>query len=137
MAQRASGSPAVSVRMAPRQSGRAPRGGEQVGIAAEFVDADRPRRVRSGSFAVDDDARIEVCALGPAVAMPGLGYGGYNDGRGLGAWRGIEHDEADVWDVSHCGEVGYPDGSRGRPADRIQPVTLTQYGPDGTSHGTA
>jgi len=136
VARRAGGPPAVSVRMTPRQPGGAPRGGERVGIAAEFVDEGRPRRIRSGTFTVGDDVRIEVGALGPAVAMPGLGYGGYDDGLGLGAWRGVEHVEADVWDVSHPAEVGYADGSRGRPAHRIQPVTVTQHGPDGTSHGT-
>ena len=41
-----------------------------------------------------------------------------------------------MWDVSHPAEVGFPDGSRGRPVHRIQPVRVTQRGPGGTSEGT-
>jgi hypothetical protein len=67
--------------------------------------------------------------------MQGLGYGGYDDGLGLGVHRGIEHLEAEVWDVSRPAEVGYPDGTTGRPVHRIQPVTVAQHGPAGISHG--
>ena len=136
VARRAGGDPAVSVRMTSRAAGRTGRRGQRVGIAAEFFDDGRPRRIRSGSFTIDDEVRIDVQAIGPAVAMPGLGYGGYDDGLGLGVWRGVAHVEAETWDVSHPAEVGYPDGSRGRPAHRIQPVAVVQHGPDGTSHGT-
>ena len=141
VAQRAGGQPAVSVRFTARPAGAGAgavggRRGERVRIAAEFVDSGRPRRIRAGAFTIDDDVRIDVRAIGPAVAMPGLGYGGYDDGLGLGVWRGTEHLEADAWDVTHPAEVGYPDGTRGRPAHRIQPVAVTQHGPDGTSHGT-
>jgi hypothetical protein len=122
--------------MTPCAPGGTGRVGSRVAITAEFVDDVRPRRIRAGSFTVDDDVRIDVRAIGPAVAMPGLGYGGYDDGLGLGAWRGVTHVEADVWDVRHPAEVGYPDGSRGRPAHRIQPVAVTQHGPGGTSAGT-
>jgi hypothetical protein len=68
--------------------------------------------------------------------MPGLGYGGYADGLGLGVYRGGAHVEHDVWDVSQPADVGYPDGSSGRPVHRIQPVRVTQRGPGGTSQGT-
>jgi hypothetical protein len=81
--------------------------------------------------------RIDAVAQGPAVAMPGLGYGGYNDGLGLGVWRGVTHSESEVWDVSHPAYVGYPDGSVGRPVHRIQPVQVTETWPDGqVSTGT-
>jgi hypothetical protein len=136
VARRAGGEPAVSARMTPRHPGAHGRLGHRVRIAAGFFDDGRPRRIRAGSFTIDDEVRIDVRALGSAVAMPGLGYGGYNDGLGLGAWRGVDHLESDVWDVSHPAEVGYPDGSRGRPAHRIQPVAVTQHGPEGTSEGT-
>ena len=136
VARRAGGAPAVSARMTPRRPGAEARVGHHVGIAADFVDEGQPRRIRSGSFTVDDEVRIDVRAIGPAVAMPGLGYGGYNDGLGLGVWRGTAHVESDVWDVSHPAEVGYPDGTRGRPPHRIQPVAVAQHGPDGTSEGT-
>ena len=41
-----------------------------------------------------------------------------------------------MWDVSHPAEVGYPDGTVGRPVHRIQPVRVTRHGPGGTSEGT-
>jgi hypothetical protein len=113
--------------------------GEDVTIDADFVDEGRPRRFTSVAFEVTDAAgdvtRFEVEANGPAVAMPGLGYGGYNDAKGLGAYRGIEHLEHEVWNVSHPAEVRYPDGTIGRPHHRIQPVRVTQHSPAGTSHG--
>ncbi len=57
--------------------------------------------------------------------MQGLGYsGGYNDGRGLGAWRAPSHVESDVWDVSHPSKVVYPDGSQKEHWHRIQPVGI-------------
>jgi len=135
VARRAEGHESTSVRIRPREGGEE-RHGLPVRIAADFVDAGRPRRIRAGSFAVGSDTTLDVAAAGPAVAMPGLGYGGYDDGLGLGVWRGRAHVESEVWDVSHPAEVGMPDGSRGRPAHRIQPVTVTQHGPDGTSRGT-
>jgi len=135
VARRAEGHAAASVRI-NRRGGGLELHGLPITIAADFVDDGRPRRIRAGSFAVGDHVRLDVAATGPAVAMPGLGYGGYDDGLGLGVWRGAEHLESEVWDVSHPAEVGYPDGSRGRPAHRIQPVAVTQHGPDGTSRGT-
>jgi len=48
--------------------------------------------------------------------MPGLGHGGkYQDGRGLGVWRGGEYVEHAVWDVSHPTDVDRPDGRVARP----------------------
>jgi hypothetical protein len=76
-------------------------------------------------------------ALGGAIAMPGLGYsGGFDDGRGLGAWRGELHVEADVWDVSHPERVGLPDGSTSEPWHRIQPVGVTVAGAGLDGRGT-
>ena len=49
--------------------------------------------------------------------------------------RQIQHLERDTWDVRHPAEVRYVDGSVGRPVHRIQPVTVVQDGPDGTSTG--
>jgi hypothetical protein len=115
--------------------------GTHVTVDATFTDDQRPRRFDKATFVVTDEAggttTFDVEAKGPAVAMPGLGYsGGYDDGLGLGVYRGIQHLEHEVWDVSHPAEVGYPDGTIGRPVHRIQPVTVTQQGPAGTSHGT-
>jgi hypothetical protein len=115
--------------------------GEQVGIDADFFDAGRPRRVRQARFTVvladGSTALIDAEAQGPAVAMQGLGYGGYNDQLGLGVWRGVEFVESEAWDVSQPAVVGYPDGSTGRPVHRIQPVAVTQTSADGrVSSGT-
>ncbi len=114
--------------------------GEQVSVDAAFVDDARPRRFRRVRLEVtDSDGEIttfDLDAQGPAVAMPGLGYGGYDDGLGLGVHRGLQHFESEVWDVSHAAEVVYPDGSTGRPVHRIQPVNVVQRGRGATSEGT-
>lgn len=69
--------------------------------------------------------RLGVRAQGPAIAMQGLGYsGGYDDGRGLGAWRGENHREIDVWDVSHPSKIVLPDGTQKEHWHRIQPVSI-------------
>jgi hypothetical protein len=114
--------------------------GGRISVAVSFVDDRRPRRFDRAVFDVTTEGggmtSIQAEADGPAVAMPGLGYGGYADGFGLGVYRGTRHLEHDVWDVSHPADVGYPDGSTGRPVHRIQPVRVTQRSPSGTSHGT-
>ena len=110
-----------------------------VDVEASFVDEGRPRRFDRATFVVTDEhggvTRHEVEARGPAVAMQGLGYGGYDDGKGLGVYRGVAHHEGEVWDVSHPAEVTYPDGTTGRPVHRIQPVSVTSHGPAGISTG--
>ena len=81
---------------------------------------------------------LDVVAHGASVAMQGLGYsGGYNDGRGLGAWRGENHLESDVWDVSHPAKVILPDGTEKVHWHRIQPVSITADLDGETSTGTA
>lgn len=111
-------------------------------LAVDFVDAARPRRFRRARFDVQLEGGasldIEAEALGPAVDMQGLGYGGYDDGRGLGVWRSDEHLEHDVWDVSHPAEVVRAGGQRVRPIHRIQPVriTLRGAGVDGVGTGS-
>jgi hypothetical protein len=133
--RRAEGLNHVTVEIVDRANGASVLG-ERVGLDAEFVDADRPRRMASAGFDVHlhggGVVRIEADALGPAVAMQGLGYGGYGDGLGLGVWRGEQFLESDVWDVSHPARVGYPDGTVDRPVHRIQPVRVRQSSPDGT-----
>lgn len=79
---------------------------------------------------------FRCAALGPAVAMQGLGYsGGYADRSGLGVWRGNEHLESDVWDVSHPSVIEYPDGQRNEHWHRIQPVSVTVEGAGLASRG--
>jgi hypothetical protein len=106
-----------------------------------FYDDSRPRRFRMARFDAElADGRalsIDAEALCPAVDMQGLGYsGGYDDGRGLGVWRGEEHLEYDVWDVSDPTTVTRPDGTRVRPIHRIQPVRVSLRGAGLDSDGT-
>jgi hypothetical protein len=112
----------------------------RVAMTAEFTDDQRPRRFSQANFSVDvaggDQVELEVTAQGPAVAMTGLGYGGYADGLGLGVYRGNDHIEADVWDVSNPSLVVYPDGKTDRPIHRIQPVRVVQRDAGGTVAGT-
>jgi hypothetical protein len=115
--------------------------GERIGIEADFVDDGRPRRVRRARFQVElsdgSSVQIEALAQGSAVAMQGLGYGGYDDGLGLGVYRGVEHQESDRWDVSHPAAVEDGSGQSDRPVHRIQPVRVTHRSAGGrTSEGT-
>lgn len=113
--------------------------GSQIDLEATFVDAERPRRFDRAVFDVTNEhgdvTHIEAVSQGPAVAMTGLGYGGYDDRGGLGVYRGLQHLEHDIWEVTHPAAVGLPDGSTIRPVHRIQPVRVTQTGPHGTSEG--
>jgi hypothetical protein len=69
--------------------------------------------------------------------MLGLGYSmGYADGRGFGVWRGDDHVESDVYDVSHDEDVVLPDGTVDRPYHRDCAVVLEVTAPDGAvTHG--
>ena len=117
------------------------RRGRRLAMTADFIDAARPRRFSSATFAVElpdgEPVELEVTAQGPAVAMTGLGYGGYRDGLGLGVYRGPRLLESDVWDVSHPATVVYPDGAEDRPVHRIQPVRVVQRGPGRGAGGGA
>jgi hypothetical protein len=98
---------------------------------------DGTRRIEEAEFAVTcDDGRsltFVTKALGPSIAMPGLGYsGGWNDGLALGAWRGDRYREIDVWDVRHPVDVVREDGSLYQPLHRIQPVTVHSGAAAGT-----
>jgi hypothetical protein len=82
------------------------------------------------------DWDIEVEAIGRPWVYRGTGYDhGWNDGRGLGAWRGdgltVETDE---YDVSHPENVTMPDGSVIHPVHREQPVRVRVRGEEGNGH---
>jgi hypothetical protein len=80
---------------------------------------------------------LDADALGPSIAMPGLGYsGGFDDGKGLGVWRAVTHHEADTWDVRDPAEVVLADGSTNVPVHRIQPVRVLSRGEDLEGVGT-
>ena len=68
-------------------------------------------------------------------SMDGTGYDyGWNDGLGLGVWRGDAYAEHDVYDITHPEDVIRPDGSRRTPMHREAPSRLTINGVVGTSH---
>lgn len=80
------------------------------------------------------DWTLAVRPISRSIAMLGLGYSmGYADGRGFGVWRGEEHREHDVYDVSHDEDVVLPDGSVDRPYHRDCAVLVTVTAPDGTT----
>lgn len=57
--------------------------------------------------------RYLVETLSDPVYLQGGGYwAGFDDGKGRGVYRGDEHGEGEVWDVSHPTEVGQPKGWR-------------------------
>jgi hypothetical protein len=136
---RRAGADHLTAELTERSGGATTRAG-RLSMEAEFSDDGRPRRFSTARFSAElDDGRevvFDVTAQGPAVAMTGLGYGGYDDGLGLGVHRGTDHLESEVWDVGHPAVVTYPDGRSDRPVHRIQPVRVVQRGPDGVSEGT-
>jgi hypothetical protein len=68
---------------------------------------------------------LDLAAVGSSIAMQGLGYsGGFDDGRGLGAWRGEEHVEHETWDVSHPSLIVDAAGASKEHWHRIQPVRI-------------
>jgi hypothetical protein len=123
----------VADRLRPQEPPLEATGAE---LRLELFDDRRPRRFRTATLTVHlEDGRtltIDCTALGSAIAMPGLGYGGYDDGLGLGVWRGPEHIEHDTWDVSHPTEVVHQDGTVTRPVHRIQPVRVVIGDDEGT-----
>lgn len=83
-----------------------------------------------------DTWHLDVEAVGRAWVYKGTGYDhGWNDEKGLGAWRGdgltVEADEYDVVDME---EAVLPDGRRLRPVHREQPVKVRMRGEDGNGH---
>jgi len=112
---------------------------ERIDLAAELHPG--TRRFRSAqvraTFTDGKTLALDLQALGSSIAMQGLGYsGGYDDGRGLGAWRGENRLEADVWDVSHPSKVVLPDGSQKEHWHRIQPVGVRAAFDGAVSAGT-
>ena len=99
----------------------------KIALATELHAGTRRFRVAQvrATFDGGRELLLDVVARGASIAMQGLGYsGGYDDGRGLGAWRGVQHLESDVWDVAHPSKVVYPDGSQKEHWHRIQPVAI-------------
>jgi hypothetical protein len=78
----------------------------------EFFDGGR--RVRRGTFRLTDvEATVRDYAfenLGWVYCQGGGYFGGFDDGLGQGVYRGDEHVEGEVWDVSHPTTIIGDDG---------------------------
>jgi hypothetical protein len=110
-------------------------------LRLEFHEGTRRFRDAVADVVFDDGRRASIrsSGIGSAIAMPGLGYsGGFDDTLGLGAWRGDNHREIDVWDVSDPARVVDERGTTSVPVHRIQPVhvTVTGDGVDGEGTGS-
>jgi hypothetical protein len=93
------------------------------------------RRFSRGTWHVHTPAgeyRFEMVPITRSLSMLGLGYSmGYADRRGFGVWRGQQHLEHDVYDVSHDEDVVLPDGTVERPYHRDCAVQLDIHTPSG------
>jgi hypothetical protein len=93
------------------------------------------RRFSRGTWLAHTPAgtyRFEMVPITRSLSMLGLGYSmGYADRRGFGVWRGQQHLEHDVYDVSHDEDVVLPDGTVERPYHRDCAVLLDIHTPDG------
>lgn len=105
-------------------------------VDLEFTLLPGTRRFDSGTWHMHTPAgswALEMTPISRSLTMLGLGYSmGYADGRGFGIWRGEQHAEHDVYDVSADEDVIFPDGTLGRPYHRDCAVRLNVYAPDGT-----
>jgi hypothetical protein len=99
-----------------------------------YTNTRRFRQVQLEVTLEDGHTLSMLCrSSGSSIAMQGLGYsGGYQDGKGLGVWRGDLTIERDIWDVSDAATIVYPDGSRNQHWHRIQPVEI-EGGFDGSA----
>jgi hypothetical protein len=102
-------------------------------VEIEFTLHSGTRRMQTATLSVRLDdrrtLRLDCEAAGPAVAMQGIGYsGGFDDGQGLGVWRGMSHVEHEIWDVRDPSVIRLADGTVRRPWHRIQPVSVRSSG---------
>jgi hypothetical protein len=76
-----------------------------VDIATELEFRDGGRRLSRGTFRLTDVESVvreyEFEDLGWVYCQGGGYFGGFDDGLGQGVFRGDEHIEGEVWDVSH------------------------------------
>jgi hypothetical protein len=103
----------------------------------EFYDGTRTAR-RGRVFVTTEDGEkweIEAETVTVPFAYIGSGYdNGFNDGRGLGHYRGEYYQEVDRYDVSHPADVVFPDGSIRRPGHREAIFRLVVNGASGMGH---
>lgn len=86
-----------------------------VGIETDLEFYDGDRRVKRGSFElldVEGTRRSYTFEdLGWVYCQGGGYFGGFDDKLGQGVYRGDEHVEGEVWDVSHPTQIVGPDGT--------------------------
>lgn len=72
------------------------------------------RRLRGGTFRLSDadgaERIFEITDLGWVYCQGGGYFGGFDDGLGQGVYRGDDHVEGEVWDVSHPTRIRDADG---------------------------
>ena len=95
-------------------------------LSLDMVAGTRRFRLADAVVRLDGGPELTLRAepFGSSIAMPGLGYGGWDDGEGLGKHRGSFHQEWDVWDVADAERVVKGDGEVDAPRHRIAPVRV-------------
>ncbi|MBT7085622.1 MAG: hypothetical protein HN931_05565 [Desulfobacterales bacterium] len=102
-----------------------------------FVPGTRSYYSLTYNLKLENDEVLKVFAksLFRPWAYSGTGYGkGYNDGKGLGAWRGESLLEWDIYDLNHPENVLDLDGNKIPSGHREQPVQATVNGKPGFGH---
>ena len=104
-----------------------------VDIASDLEFYEGGRRVRRGSFRLTDvEATVreyEFESLGWVYCQGGGYFGGFDDGLGQGIYRGDQHFEGEVWDVSHPTTLVDPSGrSFEVEHDWAESFTLLRHG---------
>lgn len=104
-----------------------------VGIEHELEFHDGGRRVRAGTFRLTDIEGVvrdySFTDLGWVYCQGGGYFGGFDDGLGQGVYRGEQHAEGEVWDVSHPTTIVGPDGREfEHEHDWAENFTLLRHG---------
>ena len=102
-----------------------------------FEPGTRIYRTAHFSFTTEDGKKwnADIEALGRGWVFKGSGYNsGYNDGRGLGAFRGEYLEEQDVYNLAHPEDVVLPDGRTVRPLHREQIARVRVNNRPGQAH---
>jgi len=107
----------------------------------QFYEGDR--RLRGGTVRLTDaDGVVReyiVEDLGWVYTQGGGYFGGFDDGLGQGVYRGDQHVEGEVWDVSHPTQIVDADGETFE-FDHAWAENFTRFtsaGPDGPQQGLA
>ena len=94
-----------------------------VDVASELEFYDGGRRLEQGTFRLTDVEGVvrdyRFSDLGWIYCQGGGYFGGFDDGLGQGVYRGDDHIEGEVWDVSHPTTVVDLDGRERRVRARL------------------